>query len=75
MKNELSIGKLIHDQMKEERRSAEWLANKLSCNRSNIYKIFEKPDMDIAQLMRISRILHHDFFSDLSALFEKDDSL
>ena len=38
MKDEIHIGKMISDKMKEEGRSVQWLAEKLSCSRSNIYK-------------------------------------
>lgn len=32
----------------------------------NVYKIFGKENIDISLLWRISCILHHDFFGDLS---------
>ena len=54
--------------MKEEGRSVRWFANKLNCHRSSIYKIFERSNMDIIQLLHISRILNYDFFNDISAL-------
>jgi len=40
MENEIHIGKMIRNSMKEEGRSVGWLAKKLSCDRSNIYKIY-----------------------------------
>ncbi|MCH5239177.1 MAG: XRE family transcriptional regulator [Muribaculaceae bacterium] len=43
-----------------------WFAAELHCDRRNIYRIFEKENIDILQLSRISQILHHDFFADLS---------
>jgi len=33
---------MIQDIMEEEGRTVRWLAQKLSCDRSNIYKIYEK---------------------------------
>jgi len=74
MKDEIHIGKMISDKMEEEGRSVQWLAEKLSCNRSNIYKIYEKSNMDIIQLLHISRILHHDFFSDISIQTKINDN-
>jgi len=74
MKNEIHIGKMIQDKMEEGGRKAIWLAQKLSCDRSNIYKIYEKPNMDIIQLLHISQILNHDFFSDISVAFKKNDN-
>lgn len=43
-----------------------WLAAQLSCDRRNVYRIFEKENIDILLLARISRIMGHDFFADLS---------
>lgn len=43
-----------------------WLAAKLCCDRRNIYRIFAKENIDIQLLGRISEILDHDFFADLS---------
>lgn len=33
---------------------------------ANVYKIFRKDNIDVQMLYRISRILHHNFFKDLS---------
>jgi len=74
IENEIHVGKMIQKKMEEEGRAVRWLAQKLSCNRSNIYKIYEKPNMDVKQLLHISRILHHDFFMDISTLILKDDN-
>ena len=70
MKDEIHIGMKIREKMKEEGRSVNWLAKKLNCNRSNIYKIYEKSNIDITQLLRISRVLNYDFFSDITALLK-----
>jgi len=67
--DEVHIGKLIQEKMEEEGRSTNWLAKKLSCHRSNIYKIYEKSNMDVIQLLHISRILNHDFLSDISNMY------
>ena len=56
------IGKEIRKKLKEQRHTVVWFAHQLSCSRTNIYKIFEKPNLDTALLMRISLILDHDFF-------------
>ena len=43
-----------------------WFAGQLHCQRGNIYDIFKRATIDIELLIRISRILNHDFFSDIS---------
>jgi len=71
MRDEIHIGKLIQDKMEKDRRSVNWLANELCCTRANVYKIFDKSNIDIVRLLRISRVLNYDFFSELSGLFCK----
>ena len=46
-------------------------AASLRCHRQNIYKIFGKQDIDTALLRRISIVLKHDFFADISAELKK----
>ena len=50
----------------EKRRAPSWLAKKINCDRTNIYKIFQRPSIDTELLSRISKALEHDFFLDLS---------
>ena len=63
----------IKEKMEEKGHSAGWLAKKLNCDRSTIYKIYKKSNLDIDLLLRISRILHYDFFKDISVLSQDDD--
>lgn len=44
-----------------------WLAEQLHCTRPNVYDIFDRPTIDTALLEKISLVLNHDFFADLSA--------
>jgi len=71
MRNEIHIGKLIREKMEEERRSADWLANELSCTRANVYKIYDKFNIDIFRLLQISRALNYDFFREISGVLCK----
>lgn len=66
MTNTVSIGFMIEAEMKRQGRSASWLAEQLCCHRTNIYNIYKRDNIDIALLKRISDILSHDFFKDLS---------
>lgn len=63
MKKDVHIGNLILHELNTQRRSASWLAEQLSCDRTNVYKIFKKKDIDTQLLLRVSRILGKDFFS------------
>ena len=62
----LHIGQLIECKLHEKGRTVTWFARQLCCTRPNVYKIFGKENIDISLLWRISCILHHDFFGDLS---------
>lgn len=68
------IGSLIREELERQERSVSWLARKLSCDRSNIYRLFQKESIDTALLVRISRLLKRDFFSDLSDLVREKDA-
>lgn len=58
----IHIGKLIEQELRKQERSVTWFANKLYCERTNVYSIFKRESIDTALLLRISEILHHNFF-------------
>lgn len=60
------IGILIKEELERQERSVSWFARKLSCDRSNVYRLFQKENIDTGLLTRISLLLNHDFFADLS---------
>lgn len=62
----VSIGELIRQELERQERTVSWLARKLSCDRSNIYRLFQKHSIDTALLQRLSVILNKDFFAELS---------
>ena len=67
----LEIGLLIRQKLKERKRTIVWLAEKLSCSRTNVYKIFDKRSIDTDYLIRISDILDYDCFALYSAELKK----
>ena len=63
------IGSLIKQELERQERSASWLAKRLCCDRTNIYKIFARDTIDVQMLMRISIALKYNFlklYSDLT---------
>ena len=62
----IHAGQLIERTLHEQGRTVTWFATQLCCTRPNVYKIFRKENIDIHLLWRISYILGHDFFRDLS---------
>lgn len=63
----LHIGMKIEEELRRLERTVAWFARKLYCNRQNVYDIFKRESIDTSLLRRISAILGHDFFKDLSA--------
>ena len=58
----IHIGKIIEEEFYRQGRSVSWLAEKLCCDRTNVYKIFKRESIDTALLIRISLVLDHNFF-------------
>lgn len=62
----MHIGKEIENELRRQERTVTWFAKKLCCDRRNVYKIFERQSVDTELLFRVSVILNHDFFVNLS---------
>ena len=69
------IGILIKEELEKQERSITWFARKLSCDRSNISRLFQKESIDTNLLVRISILLGKDFFSDLSDYVKEKEQL
>ena len=69
-KNKAAMAKTIGALIEEEVRRQGWVikdfASKIFCTRTNVYDIFNRSKMDVAQLELISRVLKHNFFKDLA---------
>lgn len=70
----IHAGQLIKETIHKQGRTITWFATQLCCTRPNVYKIFKKENIDIYLLWRISLILQHDFFQDLSNGFIQEYS-
>lgn len=57
---------MIKRELKAQGRSVSWLARTIMMERSSIYKIFERNSLDVALLIKISVVMDHDFFMDVS---------
>jgi hypothetical protein len=62
----MTIGERIKAELTSRGKNAKWLSEQIPCERTNAYKILKRKDIDCALLQRISIILHHDFFKELS---------
>ncbi|MBQ9555414.1 MAG: XRE family transcriptional regulator [Muribaculaceae bacterium] len=66
----IHIGREIKAELNRQERGVTWLADKLHCDRTNVYDIFKRQGIDTRLLERISNILHYNFFS----LYCQEDS-
>lgn len=62
----MHVGERIKEVLDEQGRSASWLASKIPCERTNMYDIFKREDVSVALLFKVSSILGHDFFLEIS---------
>lgn len=69
--NMIHIGQIIRQELRNKGYTVSWMARELNCSRSNVYVIFEKPTLDTAVLMQISKLLDVDFFQYYTAEFER----
>ena len=67
----IHIGREIKAELRRQERGASWLADKLHCDRTNVYNIFKRQGIDTRLLERISIILNRNFFS----LYCQEDSI
>ena len=61
-----TIGQLIQDEVRRKGWAITDFADRICCTRANVYNIFERNRMDVAQLQLISKVLDHNFFIDLA---------
>jgi hypothetical protein len=66
----MHIGNKIFEEVKRQGKTNVWLAKELSCDRTNVYRIYEKSSIDLSLLMRISNILKFNFFELLSEEYD-----
>ena len=66
MKEKKSIGSLIKAEVEKQGLSAVEFADRISCERQNVYKIYSRTHIDTVQLAQISRALNHNFFMDMA---------
>lgn len=66
MINQRSIGELIENEVRKQQIPITEFAKMICCQRNNVYDIFKRNKMDIAQLKQISKVLNRNFFKELA---------
>ena len=62
----IHVGGLIRSELTRQNKTVAWLADQLAIHRPNCYRILRSKSIDTDLLLRISRILKHDFFAEYS---------
>ncbi|MBR6279357.1 MAG: hypothetical protein IKR41_11485 [Bacteroidales bacterium] len=62
----IHVGQMIQQRLKQQGQSVTWFAKQLCCNRTNIYNIFKKENVDTELLKHICIILNYNFFQDMA---------
>lgn len=69
----MHIGKKIKEVLEQRQMPVTWLAKELNCERTNVYNIFERKDINTGLLTKLGTILEYNFFKDLSDEFSKTE--
>lgn len=63
--SKLHIGHMVKSVFDESGLSVAEFARRIHCERTNVYAIFERHDIGVEQLIKISIALNHNFFDDV----------
>ena len=63
---EKTIGELIENEVRKSQWSITDFADAINCGRNNVYNIFKRNNLDVQLLLRISKVLKHNYFKDLA---------
>lgn len=66
MAEPIHIGKIIHEELREQGRSVTWFARQMNIDRRVCYRIFYSYSIDTQVLFKISGLLGRDFFAEYS---------
>lgn len=67
----MHIGQRIKEVLEQRHKPVTWLAKEINCERTNVYNIFARQDINTGLLVKISSILEHNFFKELADEFAK----
>jgi hypothetical protein len=68
------IGKEIEMELRRQGRGATWLAQRLHCDRTNVYNIFKREGIDTILLQRIGNVLGRNFFMLYCQQFDENNA-
>lgn len=70
--NKLHIGHMVKSVFDQSGLSVAEFARRIHCERTNVYKIFNRQSIDVETLVKISEALEHNFFEDVTKHYGLD---
>ena len=71
----MHIGKRIKEVLEQRQKPVTSLAKEINCERTNVYNIFARKDINTALLAKIGIILEYNFFKEISDEFSKTEKV
>lgn len=68
----MHIGLLVRAELTRQHKTVTWLANQLSIQRTNCYRILRAQSIHTSLVEQLSIAMRHDFFADCSAQLKKN---
>lgn len=65
IRQKLHIGHMVKSVFDKSGLSVAEFARRIHCERTNVYKIFNRQSVDVELLVKISEILNHNFLADV----------
>lgn len=62
----MHIGKMIREVLREQGMTVTAFAKLIPCSRENAHRLLNRAEMSTGLLIRLSLLLNHDFFLDIS---------
>ncbi|MCQ2369989.1 MAG: hypothetical protein MJ007_05890 [Paludibacteraceae bacterium] len=66
MNKTIHIGQMVKAELHRQGKTTLWLAGQCGCTPMNIYKIYRRSWISTDMLYKLSSVLNHNFFQDLS---------
>ncbi|MDR1372072.1 MAG: helix-turn-helix domain-containing protein [Dysgonamonadaceae bacterium] len=61
----IHIGSIIKQKFEESAMTPSDFADKICCDRTTLYNIFQRKSIDTERLLRISKVLNFDFYNEI----------
>ena len=65
---EIHIGRMIRAELRAQGRTVRWFSEAIHRDYSVVHKMLKRDSIDLAMLIRISKLLNHDFLLDVSEI-------